>query len=376
MNDNALPSGGPPLRVVAITPTGVFSGAERVLLNHALTGRELGDTWTILTPSGPTSERLASDGVDHLLIPELKLGSGPRPAAALLLAARNLTAFRTVRRVAKDADVIVANSVLCLPLLRLIRGSVPIVWLVHDVITRSDLRLMAKATAGAVTRSVPVSEAAGQLSRDLGIETTVVYNGVNVDAPDLEPTDPPIVGLNAVLTHWKGQHVLIDAAALVEHDCTIELLGGRLPKDDDYADHLSDLVEQKHLGDKVRLLGHHDEPPNVMRRWTVAVSASVEPEAGPLSILEAMALGIPVIVSDHGAAPEMIGDCGVAVPVGDSVALAAAIDEMLDDLVWARTLGRSGRDRMRSLFRRHDRVHQFRSVLRDVARSRSMGVSP
>ena len=81
----------PPLNVLALTPTGVLSGAEYVLIRHALTGAAFGDRWTVTAPNGPTSLRLEAEGIEHLEIPELKLGSGPRPLAALLLLALTLS---------------------------------------------------------------------------------------------------------------------------------------------------------------------------------------------------------------------------------------------------------------------------------------------
>lgn len=265
--------------------------------------------------------------------------------------------------------MIVANSVLCLPLLRLLRPKAPVAWLVHDVITRGDLERIARWSAPVVTRSIPVSEAAGRLSMALGIPTTVVYNGVDV-SPEvdlLQPESPPIVGLNGVLTGWKGQHVLLDALAQVDPPAVVELLGGTLPKDSTYEAGLRERSQRPDLAGRVRFLGHHDAPNEVMRRWTIAISASVEPEAGPLSILEAMSLGLPVIVTDHGGAPEVAGDAAIAVPPGDPGALASAISALMAEPDRCRQLGSSGRQRVLTAFRRDELEARFCSVLRELA---------
>lgn len=339
-----------------------------VLIGHANACVTQGHPWTVLAPTGRVSEQLAAREIPHRAIRELKLGPGPRPIAAVKLLARNLRSLATVRRAVRDADVIVANSVLCLPVLRLARPKAPVVWLVHDVITRGDLARIARWMSKVVARSVAVSEAAGAMSRQLGIPTTVVYNGVEAQpVTEVEPEQPPIVGLNAVLTHWKGQHVLLDAIGLLGGSTRVELLGGSLPKEKPYEEQLRNRSEQPDLVGRVRFVGHRDRPADTMRRWSVGVSASVEPEAGPLSVLEGMALALPMIVTDHGGAPEIVGDCGVVVPVGDAAALAQAIGELIEDRERATRLGIAGRDRMMANFDRADLAARFYAVLREVA---------
>ncbi len=357
------------LRVVAITPTGVLSGAERVLIRHAKCGIELGDHWTILSPEGPTGRRVADAGIGWIEIPELKLGAGPRPVAAAGLALNNLRAAATVRRAVADADVIVANSVLCLPLLRLLRPAAPVTWLVHDVITRTDLAALARWSAPAVDHSIPVSEAAAVLSNELGIETTVVRNGIE-PRPVLEARRalPPIVGLNAVLTEWKGQHVLLEALASIPPPTVVELLGGALPKDGPYEERLRERADRPDLRGRVRFVGHRKDPDTIMRRWTIAVSASVEPEAGPLSVLEAMNLGVAVIVTDHGGAPEIVEGVGVIVPPDDPAALAEAVVELLGDPQRRHHLAIAARDRVITTLTRRELEPAFRAVLEQTAR--------
>ena len=63
--------------------------------------------------------------------------------------------------------------------------------------------------------------------------------------------------------------------------------------------------------------------------------------------LEAMVHGRPLVVSDAGALPEVVGDGGIVVPVGDIGALAAAVEKVLTDPSLAAELGRRGRRRAR-----------------------------
>jgi len=81
----------------------------------------------------------------------------------------------------------------------------------------------------------------------------------------------------------------------------------------------------------VRFLGRQDDALGRMRAWTVAVSASVLPEAGPLAPLEAMSIGLPMVGTDHGGTPEVLGRAGLLVAPDDAEAMASAINRLLDD---------------------------------------------
>ncbi len=191
-----------------------------------------------------------------------------------------------------------------------------------------------------------------------------------VQRVDTERATPAIVGLNAVLTEWKGQHVLLDALASIPPPTVVELLGGTLPKDGPYEQRLRERADRPDLRGRVRFVGHREDPDLVMRRWTVAVSASIEPEAGPLSVLEAMNLGLALVVTDHGGAPEIVEGVGVIVPPDDPVALADAVTELLGDPERRHHLAIAGRDRVINTLTRRQLEPVFRSVLQTTAERR------
>ncbi len=141
----------------------------------------------------------------------------------------------------------------------------------------------------------------------------------------------PIVMLPGRLTRWKGQAVFIEAiAGLERQDIRCLIVGGDQGRND-YRRELESLVESHDLGAVVRIVDHCDDMAAAYMLADVVVSASTDPEAFGRIVVEAQALGRPVIASDHGGARETIidGKTGWRVPPGDADALAKALHAAL-----------------------------------------------
>ncbi len=141
----------------------------------------------------------------------------------------------------------------------------------------------------------------------------------------------PVVMLPGRLTRWKGHTVFIDAIAKLNRRDIRCLLVGSDQGRTGYREHLESLVNQRNLGEVARIVDHCSDMPAAYMLSDVVVSASTDPEAFGRVIVEAQALGRPVIASDHGGARETVieGRTGWLVPPGDSDALAAALDKVL-----------------------------------------------
>ena len=110
-----------------------------------------------------------------------------------------------------------------------------------------------------------------------------------------------------------------------------------------WAGRLEQRVEALGCGASVRLLGHRDDIDALYAAADVFVSSSAW-EGMPLSILEAMAAGLPVVATDVGDCADVIGAAGMLVPPGDPAALARALVESLDPVTRSTRSGAS-RDR-------------------------------
>jgi glycosyltransferase involved in cell wall biosynthesis len=341
--DRAAPAG----RLLAVNHTGLYSGAEVVLLR--LLDAAAGRGWQVACAAadGPLTRRLAAHGVPRIPLPELKLPAGPKPLAAGVLGLRSARAARRLREAGggRHRTVLVANGLLALPALRLARAGHPVVWLVHDVLRRPEELALLRLCRSAVTEAIAPSEAVAGPLRAHGVPVRVVRHGTPwpvAPAPD-HPGGPRVVGMTALLTGWKGHEVLLEAMARLPPGVRLELVGGQFPKDAGYVERLRRRAAEPDLAGRVSFLGWLDDPLERMRGWDVAVLPSVEPEAVGLAVLEAMSLGVPVVATGHGGPPEFLGDAGLLVPPGDPGALAGVVARLLDDEPLRRRCREAGR---------------------------------
>jgi glycosyltransferase involved in cell wall biosynthesis len=141
------------------------------------------------------------------------------------------------------------------------------------------------------------------------------------------PPGAPVVMLPARLTRWKGAELLLDAMALMPFQEAYCVLVGSDQGRRAYADRLVARAERLGLAGRVRFAGHCDDMPAALQLADVVVSASLKPEPFGRVVIEAQAMGRPVVVSDHGGAAETVqpGLTGWRVPPGDAAALADAL---------------------------------------------------
>lgn len=192
---------------------------------------------------------------------------------------------------------------------------------------------------------------AGHLHQNYGAPSEkirIIHRGVNLDsfdparvtaervtvlAADWRLEDGlPVVMLPGRLTRWKGQIMLIEAIAkLGRRDLRCLLVGGDQGRVE-YRRELENLVTRHGLGEIVRIVDHCDDMPAAYMMSDVVVSASTDPEAFGRVLVEAQALGRPVVASDHGGARETVleGETGWLFPPGDVDALASMLEKVMN----------------------------------------------
>ncbi|MEX0585917.1 MAG: glycosyltransferase family 4 protein [Pirellulales bacterium] len=146
---------------------------------------------------------------------------------------------------------------------------------------------------------------------------------------------------------------------------------GRAKNSDDYLAHCQQEAQRLGIAAAIRWTGHRHDVGDVLAAIDVFVLASHE-ESLPVSILEAMAAGLPVVATRVGGIPEMVADgvTGRVVPAGRPVILAKAIAELAADDSMRRRLGEEGRRRIDREFSPHAIAPKVVAVYEQVIRRR------
>ena len=203
------------------------------------------------------------------------------------------------------------------------------------------------------TRIVCVAEQERALGLSVGAcasgRTVVIYNGIDVGAAIRATPHEEVPAIVTVgrLKAPKDHATLVRALARLDAGSFRAALIGDGPD--------RPLVEaeigQQGLEGAVALLGTRDDVPEQLAEADIFVLSSTS-EGLPLSVIEAMAAGLPVVATAVGGVPELVvdGETGLLVPPRDAEALAQALDRLVRDRELRGRLGDAGRRRAEELF--------------------------
>jgi glycosyltransferase involved in cell wall biosynthesis len=129
-----------------------------------------------------------------------------------------------------------------------------------------------------------------------------------------------------------------------------------------------ELVRARGMAARVKFLGVRRDVPAILRASDVFALTSLS-EAASITLLEAMATGVPVVVTDVGGNPEIVRRDvdGLLTPRGDAGALRSSLLTVLSDSKRAAGLGRSAAGRARDVYRIERTISRYRQVYLDMA---------
>ena len=183
------------------------------------------------------------------------------------------------------------------------------------------------------------------------------------------PEATVLVGMVARFVPFKDHAGVIRALAAVHS--SVPNLHLALAGDGPLRDELESLSEQLGIGDRVHFLGALPRVDPFLKAIDFLVSNSSHNEGMSNAVLEAMAMGVPVVATRVAASPELLagGDCGRLIPRRNSHALATALREYADDPNLRRKFSRKGRDRIERHYSIGSMVESYRRVYLHLARS-------
>lgn len=367
-------------KALLLSPTSAPGGSERALVNLA---RHLPDEGfevsAVLLADGPLREWLEAVGCP----------------VTLLAAGRTRQLHRTAATIARlavlvrGADVVVSNQS---------KGHVfggiaallarrPAVWWQHGraSLNRIELAAAAVPAVSIVCGSKETLQAQRRFTPWRSVQS--IYPGTEAVAiaaragsgatvrRQLGWEGEKIVGIVGRLQPWKGQEVFLRAAAEIGRShprARFLVVGGAiLGWEGDYPQRLRHLAADLGLGERVHFAGHQADTAAWFDAMDVVVHASDNEPFG-LVLVEAMALGKPLVASASGGPLEIVEPevSGVLVTQGDSRAFAAAIGAILADPTRAEKLGTGARERALH-FTSERMASQFAALLHDVIAART-----
>ena len=145
------------------------------------------------------------------------------------------------------------------------------------------------------------------------------------------PEDLPLILFPGRFARWKGQEVFVKALAKLPHRNFFAVILGDDKGHENYRAEIEQLIVDSGLSGHVRIARHTQFVTEAYMLAKLVVATSIEPEAFGRVVLEAQAMGKPVIATNHGGPQETVIDkeTGLLVPPNDVKMLAAAIENVL-----------------------------------------------
>lgn len=214
-----------------------------------------------------------------------------------------------------------------------------------------------------------------------------IPNGVDLRAFDVEgtdrtavraalgiPGDALVVGMIGRLCWWKGYREFLEMAeSLIKVEAGVRFLavGGATLGEEEEVEEIRSLARSLHLDGKVVFTGFRKDVARLLSAMDLFVYPAYA-EAFGLVLIEAMAMGLPVISSDCDGVPEIVvdGKTGILVPPRNSGALTEAVLRMLKDSQKMRAYGRAGRVRVLGVYDFEKVVSRTEELYRDLIQKR------
>lgn len=179
------------------------------------------------------------------------------------------------------------------------------------------------------------------------------------------PEDVPLCGIVARLSPEKDHRTLllaVDALRKAGSAAHLAIVGGG-PLEGE----LKTLVQSLGLSARVHFLGFRSDVAQLLPLFDLFVLSSTE-EGVSLTLIEAMAAGLPIVATRVGGNPEVVvdGETGLLVEAGQPAALAAAIESLLGDPEIRSRMGRRGRDVAAERFDIERVIDEYQAIYAEI----------
>lgn len=331
------------LTVLQMLPDLAGGGVERGTIETAHALVEAGHRALVMSAGGRLVSELVAGGAEHIARP-----IGRKSPATL----RQLGPLRRILR-ERSVDVLHARSRVPAWLALLAHRSLPAAARPHLMTTMHGLHSVGRfssvmtrgQTVVAVSRTVRDHIATHYRHCCDAAAVRVIRNGIDHDRfpHGFEPPGPwreaffaehpQLIGRRLLtligrLTRLKGHHDLLAALDRLPRDYHAVIVGGEDPRRAGYAAEIREAAAAR--AGRVTLTGHRSDAREIAAISEAVLSLSTKPESFGRSVLEALALGVPVVGYSHGGVAEILGELFPEgrVAVGDVVGVAEQIQRI------------------------------------------------
>lgn len=379
---------GGPITVLYVNHTNLMGGAEKSLM-RLLESLDRQNVRPLLAAPRGSALKDAAAALDIPLLP-VPLQPLHRTLNPFSLVAQGWTlgrASRRLRALAKqtEANLVHCNSLVAMLAAQPLARDLPVVWHARDLrAPRGPVATAAAAATMIVAVSRAVADHVLQAVPEAADKLVMVYNGITPQDVMVGrsrdeirrdwrlPPGVPLVGCVAQLVPWKRQDLFVRAGArLIAHlpDVRLLIVGSDLHgANARYVQELRRLAVHLGISERVIWAGQRPDIADVMAALDVLVHPATQEPFGRV-VLEALALGVPVVAADAAGPAEIIEhrQSGLLVPPGDADGLFQATRRVLTDADLAERLRTGGLRRARKFLARDTAalmVELYRQLLR------------
>lgn len=367
-------------KILHIITLGELGGAQTHLLDVCNYQKDNFEVGVVIGTKGPLWDELKARGIPVYRCDSLQRSLSPM---------KDLKAFTELSSLIKELnpDLVCTHSSKAgfLGRLAAYKNSIPAVFTAHgwsftegvSPVNRKIYLQLERMAAKWCERIICVSEYDRQLALEKRVTSynklVTIHNGIPTSdclATGICKDTPIRIIMVARFSEQKDQQLLVRAASQLqtENDFEIDFVG-----DGPLFSSTKELAQKLQISDKVRFLGARTDVPELLENADVFVLTS-NWEGFPITILEAMRAGLPVITSDVGGCNEAVidGVTGYLIPRGDQECLKERLARLINDPQLRSSMGNKGFERFSEYFTVEQMAQKtmavYESILADYKR--------
>jgi O-antigen biosynthesis protein len=342
--------------ILLVTHDLSFSGAPLMLFSTAKILKDLGFFIVVVSPHHGPLQKLYEEVGITVIVDELVLSQHP-----------------SFERFAKNFDFIICNTVVCWPAVKQMQNITKTIWWIHEGKVAKPYFLVPAfvETLRSARHIIGVSDYSISFFKNYNANITKIYNyfdGISAPIEKAAGEQKLIFSLIGSIESRKGQLVLINALKKIRPelllDAEIWIIGRTL-----HHEYYAELVTESESMPAIKIMGEksHRECIKLMQQSDVILNTSTD-DPFPLSLVEALSMNKPCIVSSNTGLAELMTDGfnGFIFESGNAFDLSKKIQYILSNRDVLETIGKNGHETFEEHLSKEKAIKNWKSYLEQV----------